>query len=411
MSRRCVVLGGGVVGVLAGLRLAEAGADVTLVDASVPGSGTSATTFAHVNASYPGYWEYFELRAAGVAGYRRLRSELGSAPWLVDTGFLQVEHSAGARQELAEHAVRLQDAGYPVARVSPQRVRDRLEPELVIGKEVDEVFFFPDEGYVEVHRMLADLLRAGTRLGLDVRQNDRAVGLQVLGAGLRGVTLESGEHLPADVVVCCGGRWTDEVLSLAGVELSLMAPDGPGSIAPGLIVVSEPVLSRLGRVVCIDGMNIRPDGGGRLMLWSGDLDQALQALGAWGLSDPPPALPDELPRHAVEHAARHVPALEGAAVEKAHACVRALPRDGLPVVGWVPQTDGLYVIAAHAAVTMAPILGELAAQEIVESREAPMLERFRPDRFCQPPSLPERERAGATATSRQGDATGVSTGR
>jgi D-hydroxyproline dehydrogenase subunit beta len=406
-----VVIGGGVVGVLAGLRLAEAGADVTLVDASAPGSGTSASSFAHVNASYPGYWEYFELRAAGVAGYRRLRSELGSAPWLVDTGFLQIEHSVSARQELAEHAVRLQDAGYSVARVSPRRVHDRLQPELVIGKGVDDVFFYPDDGYVEVHRMLADLLRAGTRLGLSVRHHDRAVGLQTLGARIRGVTLESGERLPADVVVCCSGRWTDQVLSLAGVELSLTAPDGRGSIAPGLIVVSDPVLSRLGRVVCIDGMNIRPDGGGRLMLWSGDLDLAVQAQGAWGLSDPPPALPDELPRQAVEVAARHVPALQGARVQQAHVCVRVLPRDGLPVVGWVPQTDGLYVIAAHAAVTMAPILGELAAQEIVGSREAPMLERFRPDRFRQPPSPPEPERAGATAISRQGDPTGVSTRR
>jgi glycine/D-amino acid oxidase-like deaminating enzyme len=394
-----------VVGVLTALHLAEQEAEVTLVEAATPGSGTSGTTFAHVNASYAGYWEYFELRAAGIAGYRRLRSELGSAPWLVDTGFLQIERSAPKQQELAEHAARLRDAGYSVAQVSPQRVRARLAPDLVIAGG-EEIFFYPDEGYVEVHRMLEHLLRAGRQLGLDVRQHERVVGLETAGAGIGAVALESGERLPADVVLCCCGRWTDQILASAGVELSLMVPDAARSVAPGLIVVSQPVLSSLERVVCVDGLNVRPDGGGRLMLWSDDLDARVQALGTWGLSGPLPSLPDELPRRAVGLGARHVPALAGAEVEKADVCVRVLPRDGLPVVGWVPQTEGLYVIVAHAAVTMAPILGELAAQEILQSREAPLLERFRPDRFSPQQSGPagtlERERAGATAISQEG---------
>ena len=151
MSLRCVVVGSGVVGVMAALRLAERGAGVTLVDASVPGSGTSGTTFAHVNASYAGYWDYFELRAAGVAGYRRLRAELGSAPWLVDTGFLQVERSPQKHGELGRHADRLREAGYPVARVRPDACAG-WSPIWWSRASVEEIFFYPDEGYVEVQR-------------------------------------------------------------------------------------------------------------------------------------------------------------------------------------------------------------------------------------------------------------------
>ena len=257
MSLRCVVVGSGVVGVMVALRLAERGAGVTLVDASLPGSGTSGTTFAHVNASYAGYWDYFELRAAGVAGYRRLRAELGSAPWLVDTGFLQVERSPQKHGELGRHADRLREAGYSVARLRPDGVR-RLEPELVVPSDVEEIFFYPDEGYVEVQAMLAHLLRAAAPLGVGVRRNDRVVGFQVAGDRVRGVTLESGERIAADVVVCSCGRWTDAVLALAGVEVAVMAPDTPGSTAPGLIVVSSPVVGDLRRVVCADGMNVRP---------------------------------------------------------------------------------------------------------------------------------------------------------
>jgi glycine/D-amino acid oxidase-like deaminating enzyme len=362
------------------LRLAERGLDVILLEAATPGSGTSGTTFAHVNASYPGYWDYFELRAAGVAGYRRLRSELGSAPWFVDTGFLQVEESPQKRAELSEHAARLRAAGYAVTRVSAERARD-LQPDVVIGGEAEEAFFYPGEGYVKIHAMLADLLRAGTRLGLAVRPGQRVGGFQTEGDTIRGVILQSGERIVADVVVCCCGRWTDAVLALTGINLSFLAPDVPGSTAPGLIVVSSPVNSGLKRVVCVNGLNVRPDGGGRLMLWSGDLDARVQAQGARGLSGPWPPLPQELPRKAVEIGSRYVPALRaGAGVEKAYVCVRALPADGLPVAGWAPQADGLYVIVAHAAVTLAPILGELAAAEIAGLRDEPLLERFRPGR-------------------------------
>jgi D-hydroxyproline dehydrogenase subunit beta len=376
MNLRVVVVGSGVVGVVTALRLAERGVEVTLVDASVPGSGTSGSTFAHVNASYAGYWDYFELRAAGVAGYRRLRSELGSAPWLVDTGFLQFERSPQQHGELSEHADRLRDAGYPVARVRPDDVRRRLEPDLVIPSDVEEVFFYPDEGYVEVQPMLAQLLRAAAQLGVGVRVNDRVVGFQTAGDRVRGVTLESGERIAADVVVCSCGRWTDAVLALAGVEVAVMAPDAAGSTAPGLIAVSSPIVSSLRRVVCAAGMNVRPDGGGRLMLWSGDLDARVRSS-----ADPSPTLVGGLAREAIEVGSRYLPALESAGVEKAHVCIRSLPRDGLPVVGWIPRVEGLYVLAAHAAVTLAPVLGEAAAAEIADLTDDARLARFRPDRF------------------------------
>jgi glycine/D-amino acid oxidase-like deaminating enzyme len=136
-------------------------------------------------------------------------------------------------------------------------------------------------------------------------------------------------------------------------------------------------------VVSVKGLNLRPDGAGRLMLWSGDVDARLQGTGAWDSADGSPTPPAELAQEVFELGARHVPALQRAGIEKAHVCVRALPRDGLPIAGWVPSLEGLYVIVAHAAVTLAPALGDIAAAEIVDLREDPRLGRFRPDRFSE----------------------------
>jgi glycine/D-amino acid oxidase-like deaminating enzyme len=68
------------------------------------------------------------------------------------------------------------------------------------------------------------------------------------------------------------------------------------------------------------------------------------------------------------------------------------------VAGWVPQADGLYVIVAHAAVTLAPALGELAASEIADLRDDPLLERFRPGRFS--PTYSSASPSGGPMTGR-----------
>jgi glycine/D-amino acid oxidase-like deaminating enzyme len=67
-------------------------------------------------------------------------------------------------------------------------------------------------------------------------------------------------------------------------------------------------------------------------------------------------------------------------VEEARVCVRALPADRLPVVG--AAQDGLYVVATHSGVTLAPALAELVATEVLGGQEAPALARFRPGRFA-----------------------------
>jgi D-hydroxyproline dehydrogenase subunit beta len=375
---RCVVVGAGVLGVLTSLRMLERGVRVTLLDSALPGSGTSGSTFAHVNASYAGYWDYVELRAAGVAGYRRLRAELGSAPWLRDTGFLAYDRSPEVRRELDAQADRMRDLGYPVARLTPSFVRDRLEPDLSLDDAVEEVFLYPDEGYVDVRSMLADVLRRAVGLGLSLRPRQRVVGIDVSERG-RVVRLESGEQLAADFVVCCCGRWTDEVLQGAGVDLRLVAPDGPGSKAPGLLVVTSPVTASLGRLVCADGLNLRPDGGGRVMLWSGELDGVLQAHGAEAMSEQPHPMVSALADEVLDRGRVHLPALADASIERAQVALRALPADGLPVLGWV--ANGLYTVLAHAGVTLAPVLAEIAVAEIVDGRADPRAERFRPDRL------------------------------
>ncbi len=380
MTDRCVVLGSGIVGALTAYRLTECGMRVTLVDAGAAGSGTTATGYGHINASYAGYWDYFALRAAGVAGYRRLRAELGSeTQWLADVGCAQFESDETKRTALARHAERLRAAGYSVVSLTRERFTE-MEPDVAVPADVSEIFYYTDEAYLDTTALMADLLDRSVRWGLGLRLNDPVTGFGLDDERIRSVHLKSGAHIETDVVVCCCGRWTDSVLALAGSGISLMTPHEPGTADAGLIVTGSPVVQRLRRMIIADGVNIRPCGGGRLMIWSGQIDTEVQeserVSGTWCQR------PDELAAAAMQAAQLFLPALASAEIETARICRRALPRDGLPVMGWVPGVGGLYVIAAHAAVTLAPALAELAVTEVSRTTEAAALDGFRPDRFA-----------------------------
>ena len=82
-------------------------------------------------------------------------------------------------------------------------------------------------------------------------------------------------------------------------------------------------------------------------------------------------------------AARWLPTLAGMAVARTTLAARVVPRDGLPALGWGGgEAAGTYVCAAHSGVTLAPLLGALAAAEIVHGGACELVDpAWRPDRF------------------------------
>jgi glycine/D-amino acid oxidase-like deaminating enzyme len=60
---------------------------------------------------------------------------------------------------------------------------------------------------------------------------------------------------------------------------------------------------------------------------------------------------------------------------------RPMPADGEPIIGPVPEVPGLYLAVMHAAVTLAPAVGRLAARELLDDTVEPALAGCRLDRF------------------------------
>ena len=71
---------------------------------------------------------------------------------------------------------------------------------------------------------------------------------------------------------------------------------------------------------------------------------------------------------------------EGTVVERVRVGRRAMPADGRTVAGLADRDGRFYVLATHSGITLAPLLAELATQELYGA-DAAMLRDFRPDRF------------------------------
>ena len=83
----------------------------------------------------------------------------------------------------------------------------------------------------------------------------------------------------------------------------------------------------------------------------------------------------------LREAARVLPGIRGVAVERVTVGHRVMPVDEYPVVGFCDACPNLYVAAMHSGVTLAPLIGQLAALEILDGARVSSLEPYRPSRF------------------------------
>ncbi len=379
MSARIVVIGGGVIGAALTWRLAQAGARVTLVEANALASGTSSTSFAWLNSNNKPPLEYHRLNHAGLLEHAALRDEFGDAPWLHQIGNVTWEQPAlqGASEPdvpitgepLAAKIERLRGWEYPVDVFDRQDAVSRF-PELALPEDVNRFAHFPDEGYADVPLLVASLVNAAVTLGARVIDHDPVASLAVEPGRVSGVSTRGGESIPADVVVTAAGRWSEQVLALAGISLP-MAP------TLGLLAVTSPAACSLRSLVHSPGVNLRPDGGSRYLLASYDVDNRLTEEDT---AETRAAMAEEI----LQRAKVLVPALRDSRVESIRLGIRSIPADGFPVVGPVPGVEGLYTVATHSGVTMGPLLGRLAAAEIVNGEVDDRLLPFRAERLAGP---------------------------
>ncbi len=364
-----VVVGAGVVGAATAYRLAQAGAAVTIVDRRPPGSGTSSASFAWLNAFAKSPREYHQLNARGIREHQNLAAEV-NADWLHLDGALvwTDERDADRAEQFRARLRQLAQWGYRLDRTTSDVVTRDLEPDLSFtGIDANEIVVIPGEGWLDGMRMAHGLVQeARRRYGASFVRGE-VVALERSGNGISAAVLADGTVLPVDVLVNAAGPDAARIASLAGVRLSLRRQ-------PGLLATTSPVSTSLRHVLWSPHVNLRPDGGSRLLVQQESYDsRATEERGADGER--------WVASRAIEDAARVLPAARDASVETTRLGIRAMPADGFPIVGFEPEVVGLYELVTHSGMTLSAILARYVTEEFTGS-EVPELSPYRPDRFA-----------------------------
>src|SRR5271165_2337195 len=143
-SRRCVVIGAGVMGASVAARLASAGMQVTLLDQDQPGRATSRRSFAWLNSNDKAPRSYHDLNHAGIRAWADLAPDLDGAAWYRPVGHVELA-SSGA--ELAARVRRLSEWGYDARLIDPAEAAE-IEPSLRVPPPSATAAWFPGEGYL-----------------------------------------------------------------------------------------------------------------------------------------------------------------------------------------------------------------------------------------------------------------------
>jgi D-hydroxyproline dehydrogenase subunit beta len=373
---RCVVIGAGVLGVCVAAQLAEAGAEVTLLEQDQPGRAATRSSFAWLNSNDKAPRAYHDLNHAGMRAWAALSAGLGGAAWYRPTGNVEWAADEPGRVRLAARVRRLAGWRYP-ARLIDAAEAAELEPSLRLPASVPDVAWFPGEGYLLTGPLVGQLAGLAVRRGATIMTGERGrvTGFDATGGVISAVRTAGGQVIPADAVVCCAGRWVPGLAAQGGAAspLPLVPWASPGAAAPGLVVQAGPVTQPgPARVVHAPEVYLRPHTGGLVHLEAPDAAVDLHTpeadLRRWA---------EELLRRARDV----VGGLQEASVTGYRVCVRPMPADGRSIVGWMPGAGGLYVAVTHSGVTLAAHLARLITGELVTGTAAAELAPYRPGRF------------------------------
>lgn len=377
MSADVVVVGGGIIGCCIASELAAAGMDVCLLERAELAHGASGRN--HGLVYYPQNPVTGPLFHAGVPMYRQLA---GRSPVRIamDDDPLGLVVLAGSESDwrLAQaEADACRAGGVSVERWSREELRS-AEPR--VSDELDGAWFIEDGYRLDPQALtLAFALEAGA-LGARIFTHTDVKQIAVNGNRVSGAITDRGPvHAP--LVVNAAGPWAAKLARTAGVDLPicgargwllLAAPAGPvcghllesagwhltsGDPGPPEVTVGsygsgDPVPTDI-------GMLLQPTAGGQLLM-GGSRAASLR-------QDPEGP---EVARQIARRAAAAVPVLADAPVVSVWSGVRPMSRDGLPLIGWAPDVEGLFIAAGHGGqgIMLGGGSARLAAQ-MIEGRQ------------------------------------------
>ncbi|MEO7109306.1 MAG: FAD-binding oxidoreductase [Polyangiaceae bacterium] len=379
-----VVIGAGIMGLAIAYNLAKLGVtDIVVIDKSYLCGGASGRNGGGVRAQFSSEAN-IRLMQESIKICRDFAHEMKINVWFRQGGYLFLARDEEKRRSL-EKSVKVQNTcGLATKMLTPKEAQ-KIVPELAIASDsgrLTAASFNADDGVVFPWPFVWGFAQAAQKLGVRVMTFTDVVGFETKGSTITGVVVESNENVQkaakkrskkhviyTNRVVNAAGAWSPEIAKMLGVEL----PNKPHRHE---ICSTEPLKPWLGPLVAdlTDGLYFSQSTRGEIVGGVGqervpdgiNQDSSHAFLGIYAKS-----------------LTRACPILGKVKVLRQWAGCYDITPDANPIVGDVDGVEHFVQASGFMGhgFMMAPIVGKLIAQYIVQQTPLPMFERWNLRRF------------------------------
>jgi glycine/D-amino acid oxidase-like deaminating enzyme len=370
-QKKITVIGAGIVGTCIAHELSRLGQNVTIIDKSMPGSGTSGKSFNWVNATYPKKpYSYNYLSQLGLGAFDDLYRHIdfpsnwnGSLEWFTDSN---------KHKKLLDNVNQL--LKYPT--YSKHEIIDNLkassfEPNIDFNKN-NNIVYSVEDGAIDALKTIENLVARTKFNGGKIINNCTFKNSIYRSGKLSSINTSLGE-IETDLIIFATGIDTNSLIN----KKVLRDPTA------GIIIKTKPYNSIINKIIVGPGIHIHQQNDGRLII--GEQDGAPESH-KMRLKEYPSKFPSSM--LAYQHANKilntaksFIKSMDEVELESVHIGWRPLPLDGLPIIGFINSDQDSYVASMHSGISLGPIVGKIVAQEITENINNNLLNNFRPSRF------------------------------
>jgi D-amino-acid dehydrogenase len=412
-TEHTIVVGGGIIGVSAAYYLARRGQRVTLIERGDIGRGSSfgnagIIAFGHPPIPRPGlvgktirwmfdsssplyipprldpamlrwFWEF--RRACTAEHFEACMEMLGGLgreaitcfDRIVDDESLTVEYHRDGWRE-----VFYTEEGLAGGRHEAELLRRHgFEVEVYDGAELErrEPAFnpgaagavqFTESTFTDPYRFLLELTDAARRHGASIRANTELMDIVIDDGRFTAACLHTGERLEGDALVLAAGIWSTAIAKRIGLSIPMQGGKGYHRD----ITRPTPCL-KTASVIADRHVAVTP---------LGDVLRLAGTVEFSGINDR--LVPKRLEMLTVA-ARKYLKGIGQTQTVSEWCGLRPCTADGLPVVGWAPQHEGVFVATGHArmGLTLGPITGRLVSECILDGAPSLEIGPLRADRF------------------------------
>lgn len=356
MTKKVIVVGGGIVGCLTALALVERGCNVTLVERNVVASQTSGeSSWAGAGILFPLLpWMYRDpvnkLAMAGASLYpalcARLYAETGIDAECLQSGLLIMPTFDNQAAQDWCSAYNIQSQSAPKTFYASSGL---------IASSEQASLWLPGIAQVRPPNLLKALRVALLQKGVTLLENTQLKPLQAV-TKLDFWETTDGVKLEADQFAVTSGAWSFELLKNAALTLNIKPMRGQ------ILLYQQPA-QKLEHIVYANGFYLVPRQDGLLLAGS-----TLEDVGFDNTTT------EQVKQELVKKAETIYPALKNATILKHWSGLRPGTPENLPSIGVHPAIENLYLNTGHFryGLTMAPSSAQLVAA--LMSGETPQID-------------------------------------